>query len=85
MAIAATVAGGGADVGMGILAAANSLDLDFVPISSERYDLAIPEEYFKLDLVQKLLKVINKPEFQQKVVALGGYDISHTGETIFVK
>lgn len=85
MAVAATVAGGGADVGLGILAAANSLGLDFIPISPERYDLAVPEEFYKLDSVQKVIAVIESAEFQQKVIALGGYDVSHTGEVIFVK
>jgi putative molybdopterin biosynthesis protein len=85
MAVAATVAGGGADVGLGILAAANSLDLDFIPVSPERYDLAIPEEYYKLDSIQKLLEVINESKFRQKVMTLGGYNVSHTGEIIFVR
>ena len=85
MAVAAAVAGDGADVGLGIHAAANSLDLDFIPVSPERYDLAIPEEYYKLDSIQKLLEVINESKFKQKVMTLGGYDVSHTGETIFVK
>lgn len=85
MAVAAAVAGDGADVGLGIHAAANSLDLDFIPVSPERYDLAIPEEYYKLDSIQKLLEVINESKFKQKVMTLGGYDVSHTGDTIFVK
>ena len=76
MAVAAAVAGDGADVGLGIHAAANSLDLDFIPVSPERYDLAIPEEYYKLDSIQKLLEVINESKFKQKVMTLGGYDVS---------
>lgn len=84
MAVAAAVAGGSADAGLGILAAANALNLDFIPISPERYDLAIPKEYFELDSIQKMLRVIETPEFKEKVESLGGYDTSETGTIIYV-
>lgn len=85
MAVAAEVASGSADAGLGILAAANALDLDFIPISPERYDLAIPKEFYDLESVQKVLKVIVTEPFKEKVMALGGYDTSKTGDAIFVK
>jgi putative molybdopterin biosynthesis protein len=84
MAVAAAVAGGSADAGLGILAAANALNLDFIPVSPERYDLAIPREYFDLDSIQKMLRVINTDDFKQKVEQLGGYDTSKTGSVINV-
>lgn len=83
LAVAAAVAGGSADAGLGILAAANALNLDFIPVSPEEYDLAIPEEFFHLDSIQKVLKVINTQEFKQKVEALGGYDTRDTGKIIY--
>lgn len=82
LAVAAQVAGGTADCGLGILSAAKALDLDFIPISSERFDLAFLYEYFDLDAVQKLLKVMKSEEFKEKLKALGGYDTSLTGEII---
>lgn len=85
MAVAAAVAGKSADVALGILAAANSLNLDFIPIALERYDLVIPEEFYHQNSIEKVLQVINSLEFKQKVSALGGYSTSHTGETIFVR
>jgi putative molybdopterin biosynthesis protein len=66
------------------LAAANALNLDFIPVSPERYDLAIPREYFDLDSIQKMLRVINTDDFKQKVEQLGGYDTSKTGSVINV-
>ena len=42
LAVAAAVKSGAADCGLGILAAARGLDLDFVPLLDERYDLVIP-------------------------------------------
>ncbi|HHW01249.1 MAG TPA: molybdopterin biosynthesis protein [Thermoanaerobacterales bacterium] len=83
MAVAAAVAGGSADAGLGILAAANALDLDFIPVSPEEYDLAIPEEFYHLDSVKKMLSVINTAEFKKKVEALGGYDTRDTGKIIY--
>ena len=85
MAVAAAVAGGAADVGMGILAAARSLGLDFVPLAEERYELAIPREYFALEGVQQLLEVIKSPAFRQQVEALGGYDLRDTGTIRWIK
>ncbi len=84
MAVAASVAGGSADAGLGILAAANALDLDFIPISQERYDLAIPEEYYNLNPIQKVLRTAVSNDFKKKVEALGGYDTSKTGSVIYV-
>ena len=45
--VAAAVASGTADVGLGILAAARALSLDFVPLLQERYDLIIPTEHYE--------------------------------------
>lgn len=84
MAVAAAVSGGSADVGLGIFAAAKALGLDFIPVSPERYDLAIPREFYELESVQTVLNVIKTTEFKEKVLALGGYDTSKTGNTIFV-
>ena len=42
--VAAAVKSGRADAGLGIRAAARALDLDFIPIEHERYDLIIPAQ-----------------------------------------
>ena len=47
MAVAVAVVSGAADVGLGVLSAARALDLDFIPVTSERYDLIIPEVFFE--------------------------------------
>ncbi len=79
MAVAVAVLSGTADVGMGIHAAAQALGLDFVPITTERYDLVIPAAHYDNPLVQRFLQVIASQEFKQQVVALGGYDVRDTG------
>ena len=77
--VAAAVAGGSADVGLGILSAARALDVDFLPITTEQYDLVIPTEFYGSDLLQPLLALIKSEEFRLEVEALGGYDTSTMG------
>ncbi len=79
MAVAAAVVGNVADVGMGILGAAEALGLDFIPLKEERYDLAVSETTFKSEHFQKLLQVINSNTFKTRVESLGGYSTRHTG------
>ena len=80
--MAAAVAGGAADTGLGILAAARALNLDFVPLMKERYDLVIPRDVYEADLLRPLLDLIRGPEFRKQVEALGGYDTSRMGEVV---
>lgn len=80
--VAAAVASGTASVGLGILAAARALDLDFVPLLKERYDLVIPRRYYESELLQPLLEIIRSSEFKEQVTALGGYDTSQTGQVM---
>ena len=82
LAVAASVAGGRADVGLGILAAARALGLDFVPLARERYDLVIPREHFEAPALQALLATIRSEEFKRDAATLGGYDVSQTGEIV---
>lgn len=81
-AVAAAVASGAADVGLGILAAARALGLEFVPLLKERYDLVIPAAYYEFPLLQPLLEVIRSEEFRAQVAALGGYDTSEMGRVL---
>jgi putative molybdopterin biosynthesis protein len=83
MAVAVSVFSDAADVGLGILAAANALRLDFVPVVEEQYDLIIPEQHFASDGVRKLLETIRSDEFRERVSALGGYRLERTGEILF--
>ncbi len=80
MAVAANVLTGIADCGLGILAAAEALNLDFIPCALERYDLFIPQKFFNTKKIQALLNLIKSKEFKQKVKKQKGYDISLTGK-----
>jgi putative molybdopterin biosynthesis protein len=79
MAVAVSVLSGSEDAGLGIYAAAKALDLDFIPVVTEQYDLVVPLEFFETEAVQILLEIINSPAFKQRVEALGGYSTKKTG------
>jgi putative molybdopterin biosynthesis protein len=82
LAVAAAVSGGTADTGLGILAAARALDLDFVPLLKERYDLVMLREDYESERLAPLLAVIRTRAFGQMVESLGGYDASTMGEVV---
>jgi putative molybdopterin biosynthesis protein len=80
MEVAAAVASQGATTGLGIRAAASALDLDFVPVTEERYDLVLRRKHLEHPVMQELLEVLESREFQRKVEELGGYDLRSTGK-----
>ena len=82
MSVAVSVLSGSADTGLGIYAAARALDLDFVPIVTEEYDLVIPEASFGDEKIQLMLEVVRSERFKQLVHRLGGYDTSKTGTIV---
>jgi putative molybdopterin biosynthesis protein len=82
MAVAVSVLSGAADAGLGIYAAAKALNLEFIPVVTEQYDLVIPLEYFETAPLQILLEIINSRKFKQQVQALGGYSTKNTGKVI---
>ena len=79
LAVAAAVAAGRADCGLGILAAARAFGLDFVPVAWEPYDLVLPERSPVLD---PLFELMGDAEFRAAVEALGGYDASEMGDDV---
>jgi putative molybdopterin biosynthesis protein len=84
MAVASAVLSGLADTGLGILASARALNLDFIPVAKERYDLAIPAEFFDTAMMRSLLDVIrHDAEFRETVLSLGGYDVSDMGRVVY--
>jgi putative molybdopterin biosynthesis protein len=80
--VAAAIASGRADCGLGIQAAASALELDFIPLFDERYDLVIPLEHYQSSLLAPLLDLMHQPSFQSAVAAMPGYDVSVMGQVI---
>jgi molybdenum cofactor synthesis domain-containing protein len=80
MAVAVDVLSGAADCGMGIFAAAKALDLGFISMEKEQYDLIIPSSLLKNPNIQAVLDTISSRNFRERVNALGGYDPSKSGQ-----
>ena len=83
MAVGAAVLSGAADTGLAVLSTAQALELDFIPVAKERYDFAIPQEFYDTPLLQALIEIIrDDEEFRLQIIALGGYDVSEMGKII---
>lgn len=80
MAVAVNVLSGTADCGMGIFAAAKALDLDFVPLARERYDLIIPVAHLENNKIQAVVSLLKTSSFQEKIKGLGGYETTLSGQ-----
>ena len=83
LSVAAAVASGAADTGLGVLAASRALGLDFIPLARERYDIIIPEEFLETEMIQRLLEMINSDQFKKEVDKLGGYDLEESGKILW--
>ena len=79
LAVAAAVASRSADVGLGVRAAARALDLDFVPLTIERYDLVFRQADAETVWFAALLETLASPGLRADIEALEGYDASRTG------
>jgi putative molybdopterin biosynthesis protein len=82
MNVAMAVLSGRADVGLGIQAAAAALDLEFIPITRERYDLVFPKSLLDDPRMRLLLDIIRSSRFIEHVRAMGGYEVEETGRIV---
>ncbi|MCP4629569.1 MAG: helix-turn-helix transcriptional regulator [bacterium] len=75
---------GRADAGPGIRAVAGLLDLDFIPLRWERFDLMISKDRFFDEGVQRFLGILHEKRFQKPAVEnYEGYDIGLSGKMVF--
>jgi molybdate-binding protein len=84
MSVAVSVLSGRADAGMAIYSSARALDLDFIPVSEERYDLVVSESAWDDFKIKHLLDVIVSAEFRRGVSSMGGYDVTDSGRIMGV-
>jgi putative molybdopterin biosynthesis protein len=82
LAVAAAVAAGRADTGLGVLAAARAFELDFVPVAKEPYDLVLMNDSIEDELLAPLFDLLASREFREGVKGLGGYDTAEMGRRI---
>ena len=82
IAVALRVARGAADCGLGIRAAANALELDFIPVEQEQYDLLVDKDFFASDNFAPFVETIQSDVFRQAANDIGGYDVSASGDVL---
>lgn len=82
LSVAAAVKEGTADVGLGIYAAAKALNLDFVPLADESYDLLMTRSFYESEGGQLLLEMMRSESFAIQLEELGGYKTEGIGEPI---
>jgi putative molybdopterin biosynthesis protein len=80
--VAAAVAAGRADTGLGIMAAARAFGLDFVPAAREPYDLVLRAATVDDERLAPLWALLDRPDFRADVEKLGGYSCAETGRRI---
>lgn len=83
--VAAQIAMGTADAGMGIYSAAKLYGLDFIPVCTEQYDLLIPDCAWDTTMVQKLIEILSGPELTRRIEEMGGYTIDRPGRVRIIK
>uniref|UniRef100_UPI0035684CF4 substrate-binding domain-containing protein n=1 Tax=Ilyobacter sp. TaxID=3100343 RepID=UPI0035684CF4 len=83
MACATAVKSGSADVALGIKAAAQVMDLDFIPITFENYDFLVKQETLSDDRMKTFLSFISSPKFKERIENLGGYKAIESGKLVF--
>ncbi len=76
---AAAVNNGSADTALGIKAAATALDLDFIPLMKESYDIILSEELLNDKRIEMLLSIIRSQNFKDRVLKMGGYSTEDSG------
>jgi putative molybdopterin biosynthesis protein len=84
MNVASAIVSNNADTGLAIRAAAVALDLDFIPLAQERYDIILPKEHSDDSKVRAFLQTIMESKnFRQTVEGLGGYDLRDCGTVMY--
>lgn len=72
-AVAALIATGNADAGLGIYSAAKMYGLDFIPVCNEVYEFLIDEKELENPMVQAFLDILYSDEFKKRLDEMGGY------------
>jgi len=78
-AVAAYIASGMADVGIGMRTAAEQFKLGFIPLVRERYFFALHTAAREDGMMARLLALLREPAYHRLVDALPGYDATRTG------
>ncbi len=81
--VATQVANGKADVGVGSEKFSQIVNVDFIPIMKEQYDLVILKNKENEELIEVVKDILQSKEFHNELNAIGGYDITKTGQIVY--
>jgi molybdate-binding protein len=84
-AVAAFIASGMADVGIGVQTAAHRFGLHFIPLVRERYFLALDLAAAERPPMPQVLDLLRSPAYRSAVAALVGYEAGETGRVLAVQ
>ena len=84
-AVAAFIASGMADVGVGVQTAAQRFGLHFIALVRERYFLAFDAAAERAPLVSQVLQRLCSPAYRAAVAALAGYEAGETGRVLGIE
>ena len=82
LAVSYAIYSGNSNVGLGIMSAAKSYNLDFIPLKEENFDIVIPKNILNEKYVELMLNIINSLEFKKAINNIGGYITKNTGNQI---
>ncbi|MGG4146004.1 helix-turn-helix transcriptional regulator [Paenibacillus algorifonticola] len=81
--VAAQVASGEADVGIGTERAAAIVSrLTYIPLIQEQYDLVMLKKPDNQLFIDAVIRILRSQSFKQELGAIEGYDLTHTGEIV---
>jgi len=82
LAAAIAVANGQADAAVVTISAARCFGLDFIPLSTSRFDLILAASEMDALGIRNLLDALNRANLRRKLAMLAGYEVRHTGEML---
>lgn len=83
LAVASSIKNDACDTGLAIYASAKVMNLDFIPIEVERYDLCILPDLLTPQKLEFLLEAIRSPQFRSRVLDFGGYELDLSGKIMY--
>jgi putative molybdopterin biosynthesis protein len=84
LSVAAEVKGDTKAVGLGIYPASKAMDLEFIPVAEESYDLLMTREFFESAQAKRMIDVIQSDTFKEAVEKIGGYAIVEDPNPVFL-
>ncbi|MGN7400169.1 substrate-binding domain-containing protein [Cytobacillus praedii] len=81
--IASSIAGGKADIGIGIEKAAKIVGVEFVPLIKERYDLVLIKNEENKEIINRIHHILSSEEMKKDIQLMGDYDMTETGKIMY--